>query len=61
MMRTYFGKRPNEGGQIRPLHFMFTLNGATLELEILEDVRDYVNGLQDVLAETFAMVDCLLM
>jgi hypothetical protein len=32
---------------------MFTLNGATLELEVMEDVGDDVNSLWDTLAEDF--------
>jgi hypothetical protein len=36
------------------------LNGAALELGVLEDVEDDVDSLWDVLAEALGIVNCLL-
>jgi hypothetical protein len=38
----------------------FALNGAALELGVLEDVGDDVDGLRDVLAEALGVVNRLL-
>jgi hypothetical protein len=40
---------------------VFALNGAALELGVLEDIGDDVNGLRDVLMEALGVVDHLLM
>jgi hypothetical protein len=39
---------------------MFVLNGTALELGVLEDIGDDVDGLQDVLTEALGIVDRLL-
>jgi hypothetical protein len=40
---------------------VFTLNGTALELGVLEDIGDDVDGLRDVLTEALGVVDRLLM